>query len=155
MISIIGCQKKYEILKRDGKTKTMKVSNSDNAMNLAILKAQETLPEFKKALEGNNSNFSNFALKQRFDDSDGGGEHIWIGEIELRNGKYFGFVENDPVTVTQIKLGDSVEVDFDKISDWMYYDKNVVKGAFTVRVMRANMSEAELKEMDAGGIIYE
>ena len=67
----------------------------------------------------------------------------------------FGFVENDPVTVTQIKLGDSVKVDFDKISDWMYYDKNVVKGAFTVRVMRANMSEAELNEMDAGGIIYE
>ena len=155
MISIIGCQKKYEILKRDGKTKTMKVSNSDNAMNLAVLKAQETLPEFKKALESNNPNFSNFALKQRFDDSDGGGEHIWIGEIELRNGKYFGFVENDPVTVTQIKLGDSVKVDFDKISDWMYYDKNVVKGAFTVRVMRANMSEAELNEMDAGGIIYE
>lgn len=155
MISIIGCQKKYEILKRDGKTKTMKVSNSDNAMNLAITKAQETLPEFKKALESNNPNYSNFALKQRFDDSDGGGEHIWIGEIEMRNGKYFGFVVNDPVSITQIKLGDSVEVVLDKISDWMYYDKNFVKGAFTVRVMRSNMSEAELKEMDTEGIIYE
>ena len=155
MIFVIGCQKKYEVNEREGKTKTMEVPNSDSAMNFAIKKAQETLSEFKKALESKNPNFSNFALKQRFDDFDGNGEHIWIGEIELRNGKYFGFVENDPVNVTQIKLGDSVQVDFDKISDWMYYNKNIVVGAFTVRVMRANMSEEELKEMDSEGIIYE
>ena len=73
----------------------------------------------------------------------------------MRNDKYFGIVGNDPVKNTEIKLGDYVEVDLNKISDWMFTDKNIVKGAYTVKVMRKSMSEEELKEMDEEGLIYE
>ena len=152
---LANCQDNHKVVERDGEPDVVYFENTDAEMNLAVKNAKRSLPEFEKALESKNPNFSNFALKQRFDTADGNGEHIWIGEIELRNGKYFGIVQNDPVDVKDLHLGYSVEVVNDWISDWMYYDKNIVKGAFTVRVMRANMSEEELKEMDSEGIIYE
>ncbi|MCW3162020.1 YegJ family protein [Chryseobacterium oryctis] len=154
---LVNCQEKkeHEKLEREGEPDVVYFENSDAEMNSAVQQAQKTLSEFQKALEDNNPNHSNFTLKQRFDTSDGGGEHIWIGEVQLKNGKYFGIVQNEPVDVKTIKLGDSVEVPVERISDWMYYDKNVVKGAYTIKVMRKFMSPEEKKEMDAEGLIYE
>ncbi len=54
-----------------------------------------------------------------------------------------------------VKFGDKVFVDIDNLSDWMYYDKNIVKGAFTVKVLRKNMTYEEKKQMDSEGLIYE
>lgn len=151
----MSCQDKHKTLEREGEPDVVYFENTDAEMNVAVKDAQKSLPEFTNALQSNNANYSNFTLKQRFDTSDGNGEHIWIGDIVLRNGKYFGFVQNNPVDVKDLKLGDSVEVINDQISDWMYYDGNKVKGAFTVKVMRKFMSPIEKQEMDSEGLIYE
>ena len=101
-----------------------------------------------------NPDFSNFAIKQRFDTPEGG-EHIWIGDIVFDNGKYRGTVQNEPVNPLDVKIGDEIVVNVDNLSDWMYYDKNIVKGAYTVKVLRETMSDEEKKEMDSQGLIYE
>ena len=155
LIVLVGCKKKYEIVEREGEPDVVFVDNNDNAMNIAVKYAQESLHEFNKAIQTQNPNFSNFALKQRFTTSDGNGEHIWIGEVEFEDGKYFGIVDNIPFDVPQIKLGDTIEVDKDNISDWMYYDKNIVKGGFTIKALRANMTSEEKKRMDEDGLVYE
>jgi len=153
----VSCDSKKERVQRgDGEPDVIMVQNEDNEMNGAIANAQKTFTtDFHQALLSKNPNFSNFTVKQRFDTSDGGGEHIWIGNITFDHGKYHGIVHNDPVEPLDIKLGDKVVVNVENLSDWMYYDKNIVKGAYTVKVLRKNMSEEEKEQMDSGGLIYE
>ncbi len=154
---IIGCNEnsKQKKLERKGEPDVLYVESADDEMNLAIEKAKETFPVFQKAFENKNTNYSDFYIKQRFDTPNGNGEHIWIGDIQMKNGRYFGTVQNVPVEVKDIKLGDSIEISLDRLSDWSYRDKNIVKGGYTIKVLRNHMTDEEKKEMDSEGLIYE
>lgn len=147
-----GVKKKVE---REGEPDVLYVESGDAEMNSAIQKAKQTFPEFEKAFQSNNPDFENFTIKQKFKTSDGGGEHIWIGDLTVKDGQYFGVVQNEPVDVKQIKLGDSIKISIADMSDWMYIDKKVVKGGYTIKVLRKHMSDEEKKQMDAEGLIYE
>lgn len=144
-------------LERKGEPDVLYVESANDEMNFAITKAKETFPEFEKAFQSDNPNFENFTIKQKFETSDGGGEHIWIGDLKFKDGQYFGIVQNEPIDVKEIKLGDSVKVSLTNMSDWMYNDKKIVKGAYTIKVLRKYMTEEEKNEMDADGegLIYE
>nr|WP_314499827.1 DUF2314 domain-containing protein [uncultured Chryseobacterium sp.] len=153
---VVSCENKRERVERDGKQEVVLVESKDGEMNAAIEKARKTFKsDFHQALLSENPNFSNFTVKQRFDTPNGGGEHIWIGDIIFRDGKYHGIIQNDPVEPINVKLGDKAVVNSDNISDWMYYDRNIVKGAFTIKVLRKTLTEEELQQMDSEGLIYE
>lgn len=152
---ISSCENKRERIQREGEPEVLLVESEDAGMNAAIENAKKTFKtNFHPALISKNPDFSNFAIKQRFDTPEGG-EHIWIGDIVLDNGKYRGTVQNEPVNPLDVKIGDEIVVNVDNLSDWMYYDKNIVKGAYTVKVLRETMSDEEKKEMDSQGLIYE
>ncbi|MCX8525143.1 DUF2314 domain-containing protein [Chryseobacterium formosus] len=153
----VSCENnKREKVQREGEPDVIFVENQDNEMNEAIENAKKTFKtDFHRALLSKNPNFSNFVVKQRFDTPDGGGEHMWIGDIVFDNGKYRGIVQNEPMQPLDVKLGDEVVVNIKNLSDWMYYDKNIVKGAYTVKVLRKTMTDEEKKQMDSQGLIYE
>lgn len=153
----VSCENnKREKVQREGEPDVIFVENQDNEMNAAIENAKKTFKtDFHQALLSKNPNFSNFVIKQRFDTPDGGGEHMWIGDIVFDKGKYHGIVQNEPMQPLDVKLGDEVVVNIENLSDWMYYDKNVVKGAYTVKVLRKTMTDEEKKQMDSQGMIYE
>ncbi|WP_312075303.1 DUF2314 domain-containing protein [Chryseobacterium sp.] len=151
-----SCQEKKERIKREGEPDMILVKSEDDEMNSAIDNAKKTFKsEFHTALLSENPDFVNFAIKQRFDLPDNNGEHIWIGNITFKNNKYYGIVHNDPYEQIGVKLGDSVTVNIENLSDWMYYDKNIVKGAYTVKLLRKTMTDEEKKQMDSDGLIYE
>lgn len=155
IFSIIHCGKGNDAMKREGDD-VVYFENDDSEMNAAIEEARKTLPEFQKALLSENPDYTDFAIKQRFDNADGNGEHIWLSDITFNNGKYTGVVQNVPINIPNVHLGDSLEINENNISDWMYYDKNKIVGAYTIRVMRKNISEKERKQMDEEqGISYE
>ncbi|MGI9650028.1 YegJ family protein [Chryseobacterium sp. RLHN22] len=150
----LSCENKRERIQREGEPEVLLVESEDAGMNAAIENAKKTFKtNFHPALISKNPDFSNFAIKQRFDTPEGG-EDIWIGDIVFDNGKYRGTVQNEPVNPLDVKLGDEVVVNLENLSDWMYYDKNIVKGAYTVKVLRETMSDEEKKEMDSQGLIY-
>ena len=155
LILVLNCQKKQVHLKRIGEPDVVFFDTSDSDMNNAVDLAKNTFPEFEKAILSDNLDYSNFTLKQRFATEDGNGEHLWIREIEYENGRYFGIVDNVPVSLKQIQVEDTIEISKKDISDWMYYDKNIVKGAYTVKVLRKQMSAEERRIMSAEGLIYE
>jgi len=136
------------ITEREGAPDVHNVESSDLQMNKAILEANLNMANFKKALLSENDDYQNFSIKQKFDTQDGGGEHIWIQEIKIIDTNYFGTVSNQPLHVDAIKFGDAIKVDKNKISDWMYLDKGVVQGAYTVRLLRNEMTEEERKQFD-------
>ncbi len=124
------------------------VEGDEVEMAQAIEKANQTLENFKVALLSNNSNFKNFALKIRFEKDQGGGEHVWLDNVTFKNNNYFGVVGNVPASTTEVKLGDTIQIKTENISDWMYLDKNKLRGGYTIRALRKRMTDAERKQFD-------
>lgn len=140
---------------RNGEPTIYHVTNIDAEMNDAIKTANQTLDKFNEALKSGNPNFGYFALKTRFNSSNGG-EHIWVSSITLKDNKYFGIVDNLPASTTDVKLDDTIEIKNANISDWMYIDNQKLRGGYTVRLLRSRMTEQERKQFDEGnGIIIE
>jgi uncharacterized protein YegJ (DUF2314 family) len=119
--------------------------DSDAEMNAAIKKSRVTFTEFSTAFE-KQQGFSH-AVKVSFPTKNGG-EHIWLSDIQKKNGKFYGKVDNTPEDVPSVKLGDIVEIDPAKISDWLYIDEGKLVGGFTIRVIRDRMTPAERKQFD-------
>jgi len=153
---LTSCQKKDAVVRRENEPDIHLLRSEDKEMNNAIESAQKSLYKFKEAIKSKNPNYYNFALKERFGTDDGGGEHIWISEIQYDGEKFHGIVDGDPISTKQVKFGDTIEVNFKNITDWMYFDKNTVKGSFTTRVLRKRMSKDELNKMDReSGVTFE
>lgn len=132
---------------RDEEGAVYNVEADDEAMNKAIQTAIATLGQFNEAIQQNNPHFGNFSIKQRFK-TDQGDEHIWISDIQRSGNHYVGTVGNVPEATTEVKYGDTVEVDNQKISDWMYLDNDTLRGGYTLRVIRSSMSDEEKKQFD-------
>jgi uncharacterized protein YegJ (DUF2314 family) len=101
--------------------------NDDQEMNEAIRSARSTLEQFNAALESNRYDTSKFALKVRFKTATGA-EHIWATSITYRNGSYYGIVDNLPNLATQVELGEKYKIPMENITDWMYFDKVILRG---------------------------
>jgi uncharacterized protein YegJ (DUF2314 family) len=125
-------------------------SQDNQEMNAAIQKAQDTLPLFIQALQSPTATQSGFAIKVRVPyGNDGSAEHMWVSDLSYSENFFRGVLENKPVYVQNIKLGDSVSVDIKDVSDWMIIDNNRLLGGFTILVMRNRMSDDERKQFDA------
>lgn len=156
LLFAFNCQKKDEVVKRENEPDVHLLEGEDVEMNEAIENAQKTLFKFKNAITSENPDYYNFALKQRFNTDDNGGEHIWISYVEYYDDKYFGIVDGKPISTTEVKFGDTIVVKFQNITDWMYFDKNIVKGAYTTKVLRKRMTKEEREKMDKeSGIKFE
>ena len=124
-------------------------------MNRAMLNAVQTLDTFKEALLSKNKDYKCFALKSRFITSTGS-EHIWLRDIILKDKKYVGIVANLPDSIKDVKLGDTISIVKNNISDWMYLDKKILRGGYTIRLLRKRMTDIERKQFDLkSGLIIE
>ncbi|RYY70843.1 MAG: DUF2314 domain-containing protein [Chitinophagaceae bacterium] len=137
----------YSQLGLDTTADTYAVTVDDTSMNAAIRKAQKTITEFDQALESNNPSYTDFAIKKRYKTTDGG-EHMWIAGIIFVNGNYKGFINNDAEKTTEVKYGDTVFVRKEEITDWMYLHNNVLRGGYTIREVRNQLTKEERIKMD-------
>jgi uncharacterized protein YegJ (DUF2314 family) len=122
--------------------KTISVKDDDPEMEAAIAKARETLPQFWQAFERQDPSESKFALKVRIADTHGT-EHFWAIEVERRDGKIMGTINNDPNIVASVKLGDRITIPEADISDWLYLRGGKMLGNYTIRPLLRKMSPQE------------
>lgn len=132
---------------RAGQPDIYNVDDSDKEMNDAIKKSRQTFGKFLSAFENQNGNQSGFSVKMPFPTKEGA-EHIWLVNIELKDGKLFGQVGNVPENVPNINLGDKIEIEKNKLSDWFYIENERLIGGLTIRVLRDRMSPEEKKQFD-------
>jgi uncharacterized protein YegJ (DUF2314 family) len=145
-----------KIVEREEEPDIYQVENEDKAMNNAISTARQTLQQFNDALKSGADSLESFSLKVRYNVPDGQGEHIWLNEIKVNNSVYTGIVNNVPDVITQVKFGDTVTINNDNISDWMYLANNKLRGGYTLRVLMDKMSPEEKKKLQAqSGFIIE
>jgi uncharacterized protein YegJ (DUF2314 family) len=116
----------------------------DQQMNEAMETARKTFVNFDNAFRSGNYDKRTFSIKLRFAHAKGY-EHIWATNIWMRNGHYWGIITDTPLTTTKVRLGDSVEIKEQDITDWMYADDTVFHGGYTTRVIlnRLPMEERE------------
>lgn len=156
---LLSCnQSKNDKTQRENEPDIYNLKESDTAINNAIAKANETLNQFETILKNDEQYLNYYSIKQNFPTSNGGGEHIWVGQIKLINGNYSGIIGNDPIYTKAVKLGDTVTVAKNKISDWMIIDGTTgkTKGGYTIRVLRDRMSTEEKAQFDvSSGLVFE
>lgn len=132
---------------RPGETAIYNVDSDDAEMNEAIKKSRLTFNEFLTAFKNKKDSQTSFSVKMPFA-TEYGAEHIWLTSLEIKDGKLLGIVDNLPQSVTSIRLGDIVEIDENKISDWFYLENEKLVGGHTIRLLRARMSSSERKRFD-------
>lgn len=156
LLGLVGCNTNQTTkTEREGEPTIYSVTDNDSEMNEAISDASRTLDKFNAALTSSNPDYKYFALKTRFR-TPSGGEHIWVSNITFKDNKYYGVVDNLPESTTDVKIGDTIQILSENISDWMYIDNQKLRGGFTIRLLRKRMTDQERKQFDSeNGLIIE
>jgi uncharacterized protein YegJ (DUF2314 family) len=121
--------------------------SEDKEMNEAVLAAKETIDQFQKALLSNQYDNNTFALKVRFP-TEIGAEHIWATGISLKDGEYYGTIDNLPTFTTKVSIGEEILLESENITDWMYGDNGVLRGGYTLKLIRSRMTKEEQEMFD-------
>jgi uncharacterized protein YegJ (DUF2314 family) len=123
-----------------GDDQVMGFSPLDQAMNGAVAEARRTLPLFWAALESGDGD--RYSLKAEFPSRDAS-EHMWVRDIRRTASGYSGVLQNQPLDIPGMNLGDRVTFTERQISDWSYVKGGLLWGAYTTRVMVDHMTPEE------------
>ncbi|MEN8115199.1 MAG: DUF2314 domain-containing protein [Actinomycetota bacterium] len=123
------------------------VPAGDPTMNAAISQAQATLDEFAKVLHAPRATQREFWLKVVLTDGRDY-KHVWLAEPFVTDTEVGGIICNDVEWVSGHELGQPVTLGRDRLADWVYVDRDVLQGGFTIRVLREKMSGSERAEYD-------
>lgn len=113
----------------------------------AIQTARSTVDQFAAAVSAPKAGQESFACKKPFTEGDTV-EHMWITDVSFDGARFRGTVNNEPVEVKNVKLGQKTEVPRNEVSDWMYLENGKLVGGYTLRVLRSRMSPGERKDFD-------
>lgn len=144
------CESEMKKIKRNEEPAIFSLEEIDPEMDDAVQVAKNTMKDFDVAIK--NPENENFALKVRFE-HEGGGEFIWLTAIERVEGVYYGEVANSPYSVKELKLGERIRIEREKIADWMFSSRGRLVGGFTIRVLRNRMTEPEREAFDREWVI--
>jgi uncharacterized protein YegJ (DUF2314 family) len=150
LIVLSGCgdpQPPSKFSAESGQPPVVHFADDDPLMTAAIDQARATVDQFIIALEAPTPVQESFAVKVAIKDGDEV-EHMWVNPVRHEQGRFIGATNNDPESVTTVKLGDEVVVAKEEVSDWMYIDDGKLVGGYTMRVMRDGLSPEERADFD-------
>ena len=125
--------------------KVTSVSKDDPEMNTAIAKARNSLADFWQIYDKHPNGESDFNLKVKITDKEQV-EYFWVNNIERKDGKTFGTINNDPEFVHNVKNGDRIALNEPDISDWLYMRDGKMVGNYTLRALFKHMSKDEAEK---------
>ncbi|MBC8356739.1 MAG: DUF2314 domain-containing protein [Planctomycetes bacterium] len=137
------------------------VPDKDPEMQSAIERARETFRYFWRELAWEQRRIipglSLAAVKVPFsdppeiehDEEEPAVEQMWLSDIEFDGSVITGTLLNEPHWLKSISEGDQSQVPISGISDWMYAISDRVYGAYTVNLLRSQMSRGERAQHDA------
>lgn len=117
----------------------IKVPNEEPEMAEAKARARATLRQFWDTMASPAAGESGFALKVAIPYGANSSEHIWTKDVERKDGKIFGVINNVPRDVKSVRLGQRIEIGEAQISDWMYMRSGKMVGNHTLRPLLKRM----------------
>lgn len=121
----------------------IKLPNAEPQMESAKAKARATLHQFWEKLERPGAGEEGFALKVALPYSPRDTEHIWTKNVERKDGRISGVINNRPRDVKTVRLGQRIEIKEHQISDWMFFRNGKMVGNFTLRPLLERMPPAD------------
>jgi uncharacterized protein YegJ (DUF2314 family) len=131
LAALASCEDRDAVVQRKGQPDFVQKFDKGR-MDRAIAEAKSTFGDFVKALEEKRPGTSNFTLKKGFKTSDGSQEFIWISDVRAAAGGFEGEINNEPVDVKSLKLGQVVRVSREDAVDWMYQERGKLRGGYTI-----------------------
>jgi len=123
------------------------VQNEHAAMHQAVIKARKTVGKFIDALKHPAAGQTDFEVKKPFvQGSDV--EHIWLSDVQFTGSRFQGRVDNTPLKIHGLKVGQLVSVNPNEISDWVYVDNGKLVGGYTIRAHYNELTPDQKKEFD-------
>ncbi len=141
------------IIRRPGDPAVVNFAPDDSAMNGAMAMARRSVNAFVQRVEHPPATQSYAGVKVRVAEGDVV-EHIWASELSFDGTRLRGTLGNTHVNLRRVKMGDTVVVRPDSVSDWMIVDRDTVFGAFTVYVVRDRIPSADRAAFDRDMRIY-
>lgn len=92
-------------------------SKQEICLNNATKEAQENIGVFLNSVEKLSSNLKTHSVKKEFVDR-GEKEHMWVSVVSYKDDKFIGVLNNEPVWVKNIRIGDVVAVNKGDVEDW-------------------------------------
>ena len=132
---------------RPGKPDYVRSSQNDPEMDKAVATAPATVQQFIDALKSPKPNQRGFSIKKGFKQGEMT-EHMWMTDVTFDGTNFHGKLNNDPVDVTNIKIGDAVTLSPKEISDWMFVEDGKLVGGYTLRVLYSRESPEGKKQID-------
>ena len=124
-----------------------RVDDSDRAIERAVRNARHSLGFFVAVMKTKKPGDSGFEVKKAFVDGDKV-EHLWIGDLSFDGKNFHGRINNRPIDVHNVKLGQEVTVAPRAVSDWMFVKNGKLMGGYTTRVLYARFSAKDRAEFD-------
>jgi len=132
-LALAGCGESGDdgVVRREGQPDFV-VKYDKSRMDRAVAEAKTTLEEFVQALDARRPGTSTFTLKKGFPTSKGSLEFIWISDVRKKGEGFEGTIDNEPVDVASLKVGQTVTLTRGEVVDWMYRDGGETQGAYTI-----------------------
>jgi uncharacterized protein YegJ (DUF2314 family) len=134
------------ILERTRRDDVTLVPKDDPDMAAAMRKARALLPEFLTLAKAPPPGTSGFSLKVRVRDGDTV-EYFWIIPFAVKDGQFSGKVDNEPRSVRNVALGQTITFAESEIVDWLYVDGGNMKGNYTTCAVLKHEPQHEAEEM--------
>lgn len=135
-------------VEREGEPDVFNVSDNDPDMKAAVDKARKSVDHFIRHLAKPGDGDSDFSIKAVFTDGSNT-EFMWVTDVTHADGVFSGVVNNNPNHLKNVKFGDSITVPKEEIADWMFVENGVLRGGYSIRVLRKRLNPKERKEFDS------
>jgi uncharacterized protein YegJ (DUF2314 family) len=131
-----GCKKEEPPLFRTEQTRP--VPSGDEALEGIAQDAREGLPLFLEHLRHPRKGEGQFSVKYPFTADSGSGfsrEYLWLGDIVLRKGVYYGKILNRPYHIEGLEAGMEVPFSLEGLADWMYVKEGAIAGGLSIKYL--------------------
>jgi uncharacterized protein YegJ (DUF2314 family) len=145
---ILACGVALGALSASAQQTFVSVREDDAAMNAAIEEARGTIDGFWAKLADPAAGEQHFSIKLGLVDGDAT-EHVWCGAITIDGDVTTCRIDNEPQTISNVKMGEFVTVDPETISDWMFMRDGLIIGGHTIRAILPTLSEADRHSYEA------
>jgi uncharacterized protein YegJ (DUF2314 family) len=135
-------------VKTPGPPGYLEVKDKDKAMDAAVDHAHQTLGFFCAALKAKKPDTRGYEIKTAFTDGEQV-EHIWVNKVTWDGHAFHGQVNNKPLAVGNVHLGQKVTLQPKQVSDWMFVKEGKLIGGFTTRVLYARLSAEDKAQFES------
>ena len=126
----------------DRRPEVVRIAVDDPLTARGIVEARRTAGEFLRAYRARGSTQRDFRFKMLAAEK-GLVEQYWVTLESATDDAFTGIVANHPGDITGVKFGERVTVPAGEISDWMFVENGVLKGGYSVRLMRDRLQPEE------------